>query len=84
MEISKNKGVRQMKPNFVYVVTIETYYQVMAVDTNRDKAIRLAASKALEYLKDAGVSDFKTQKQIIDYFSPSITKIEIGTAKIEG
>lgn len=70
--------------NVVYVARITTYYEIIAVSPTREGAINLVAKKALKYLKDAGVTEHKTIKDVIDYFSPNTTKIEIGKAEFEG
>lgn len=73
-----------LEKDVVYVAQVSTYYPILAVARTRDGAINLATRKALKYLKDAGVTEHKTVKDVIEFFSPHATKIEIGKAEFEG
>jgi hypothetical protein len=69
----------------VFVATIDTYYQAMAVASDMNEAKRLVCERALEYLTavdavDEGVTD--TVERIEEYFGVAITEIEVGTARL--
>lgn len=66
----------------VYVTTIDTYYETMAVATTEAESRRLAADKAFEYLTraDAIQSMTDTPQKILDFFGVRTVEIEVGTA----
>lgn len=64
----------------LYIAQIQTYYETLAIADAPDKARRLAGRQALKYLKEAGVTDFKTSNQVLDYFGCNITPCEINGA----
>lgn len=63
----------------VYVATVPTYYQIMAVATTEAAAIRAAGIKALEYLKqlNAESDGFDTVEKVIDYFAVYATQVQL-------
>ena len=69
----------------IYVATISTDYEVMAVANTAKEATHLAAELALKYINDGGPRhrappEMTTVEQVMDYFDPQITELEIGTA----
>ncbi len=63
----------------VYVVTIPTKYEIMAVGSTEEHARNLAAVKALEYLTEVGVY-YDSPDAVLEYLGCNVTEIEIGTA----
>jgi hypothetical protein len=69
----------------VYVATIDTRYEVMAVATTAKEARQLVAKQALEYLRQGGhTPEHNSIKAVLDYFEPCVTELEIGTADFTG
>jgi hypothetical protein len=66
----------------VFVATVPTYYEVMAVAETEAEARRLAAKKAHQFLKDreALTEDTDTPSKVAEYFGINVTGIEIGSA----
>lgn len=67
----------------VYVATVDTRYEIVAVAETEAEAIQVAATKALEYMRswDAitpGEND--TVEGIIEWFGIGATRVEMGTA----
>lgn len=65
----------------LFVATIETRYEVMAVAETADEAERLASEKAFDFLQ-GGRLVFDSPEEVIDYFGVNVTEIELGTAKV--
>jgi hypothetical protein len=70
----------------VYVATVDTRYEIMAVATTEADAIRIACEKALEWLKaqDAVSDETDTVEKIADYFGVFATKLAMNSAAIVG
>ncbi|QGJ90221.1 hypothetical protein PBI_SHEAKEIRA_75 [Mycobacterium phage SheaKeira] len=69
----------------LFVATVDTRYQTMAVAKTADKAIELAVARAQEYLGETGHLMAKaTQQEFVEYFGVNVTEIELGTAKLVG
>jgi hypothetical protein len=72
----------------VFVAVIETRYPFVALGATREEAEYLVAEAALEWLTAGGDSpwwdDRNTVQDVIDYFSPCVTRVEPGTAVMEG
>lgn len=67
----------------VYVATIETRYTTIAVGTTEENARRLAGRHALRWLKEQGVTDFKSANAVLDYFACTVTECELdGSATV--
>lgn len=68
--------------NIVYVATIETYYEVMAVAGTEAEARELACKQAVKYLRKAGAltSENNTPAKIADWFGVTVTRVPVGTA----
>jgi hypothetical protein len=67
----------------VYVATIDTYYETIAVGTTEDKARRLAGRHALRYLKAQGITRFRTVADVLDYFGCNVTECKVdGSATV--
>lgn len=66
----------------VFVATVSTYYEVMAVATTEAEARQLAAKKAHQFLKDREsiTEDTKTPSKVAEYFGVHVTEVEIGSA----
>ncbi|AHJ86439.1 hypothetical protein 40AC_76 [Mycobacterium phage 40AC] len=65
----------------LFVATIETRYQTMAVAKTAGEAIRLASIRAFEFLQQAG-TEFTGPEQIIEYFGVTVTEVPLGGAVI--
>ena len=73
----------------VFVATIDTYYAVVAVAETYGMAEFLAGEKAFEFLTRNGDSPFwskekNTIQDVIEYFSVTVTEVEVGSATFEG
>lgn len=67
----------------VYVATIDTYYETIAVGTTPDKARRLAGRHALRYLKAQNIDQFRTVAEVLDYFGCNVTECKVdGSATV--
>ena len=67
----------------VYVAQIETRYETIAVGTTEENARRLAGRHALKWLKEQGVTDFKSAAEVLDYFACNVTECEVdGSATV--
>jgi hypothetical protein len=64
----------------VYVATIPTKYEIVAVATTESDARYLAAEHAKTYLADVGIH-YDNADKVLEYFGCCVTEIEIGTAK---
>ena len=66
----------------VFVATIPTYCETLAVATTEDEARTLAGRKAHEYLKRRGAirPETNTPAKCIEYFGADVTECEIGKA----
>lgn len=66
----------------VFVATIPTYYETMAVATTEAEARRLAAKYAYEFLKgaDAVRPETSSPKKVEEYFGIVVTEVEVGSA----
>ena len=62
---------------YVFIATIPTYYETVAVGSTEDKARRLAGRHALKYLKDMGVTEFNTVAQVVDYFGCNVVQCKV-------
>jgi hypothetical protein len=64
----------------VFVATVETRYEVVAVGETEDQA--RPAELALKYLdKTVGLDDdTDTVEKVADYFGINVTKVNVGTA----
>lgn len=72
-----------------YVAQINTYYGVVGLARSESEAIQVAAIKAKKYLDDAGAIDPIngepwTINNVITYFDPRVTVLEMGSAQFEG
>lgn len=76
----------------LYVATIDTKYQVMAVAKTKDEAIRLASEKAHEYCHQLdGVGGWyytyddgmDPVEYFTEHFGVNVTRIKLGTAICE-
>ncbi|QBJ00260.1 hypothetical protein SEA_PHARAOH_72 [Mycobacterium phage Pharaoh] len=65
----------------VFVATIETRYETMAVAETEAEAIRLAGEKAVEFLKTTS-SPIRTSQEAIDYLGVTVTEVAVGSAVI--
>lgn len=71
----------------VYVATVPTYYEIMAVARTADDAIRIASAKAVEYLRSCDaviVGETDTPEGVADYYGVHADEVEIGTAVMVG
>ena len=70
----------------VYVTTVPLKYEVMAVALTEKESRRLAGQFALKRLReyDAISPDTNTAAKILDYFACNTTRVEIGSACLEG
>lgn len=70
----------------VFVATISTYYETMAVAATEAEARRLAAQRAYEFLTDADAIQPETSSpaKVADYFGVTVTEVEVGSAVIVG
>lgn len=68
----------------VFVATVSTYYETMAVATTEKEARTLAARKAYEFLKraDAIRPETSSPAKVADYFGINVTEVEVGSAVI--
>lgn len=70
--------------NTVFVATVDTRYQIMAVAETYQGARRLATEKALAWLQANQVSSTlwknATTLDVADYFGVNVTEIPIGSA----
>ena len=67
-------------PATVYIATISTHEETIAVAATPEDAWHLATKSALRYLVDRGVTEFTTQQEVADYFSVNITTILLNSA----
>lgn len=67
-------------PATVYIATISTHEETIAVADTPENAWHLATKSALRYLVDRGVTEFTTQQEVADYFSVDITAILLNSA----
>lgn len=70
----------------VFVATIPTRYETMAVATTEVEARRVASEYAHKFLFDAGAlcEETDTPTKILNYFGCCVTEIEIGSANFIG
>lgn len=70
----------------VYVATVSTRYEIMAVGTTEREAIDVACGRAMEWLRQNGGlwGDVNTLKRIEEYFGVCAQRVEVGTAVIVG
>lgn len=69
--------------DIVYIATIDTYYETIAVGTTADKARRLAGRHALGYLRAQDITKFRTVAEVLDYFGCNVTECKIdGSATV--
>lgn len=69
--------------DIVYVATIPTYYETLAVAETEDKARRLAGRHALGYLRAQDIYRFRTVAEVLDYFGCHVTECKInGSATV--
>ena len=70
----------------VYVATIPTRYETMAVALTEVEARRIAAEHAYNFLKevDATTDDTDSPEKVLDYFGSCVTEVEIGSANFVG
>jgi hypothetical protein len=61
----------------VYVATIPTRYETVAVGSTEHNARRLAGRHALKYLKANGVTEFKTVAEVVDYFGCNVVECKV-------
>lgn len=68
----------------VFVATIPTYYETMAVATTEREARRLACEMAYEFLKgaDAIRPDTSSPEKVGEYLGITVTEVEVGSATI--
>jgi hypothetical protein len=68
----------------VFVATIPTYYETMAVATTEAEARRLVAKEAYEYLKAAKALRPETSSpaKCAEYFGVTVTVVKVGSATI--
>lgn len=68
----------------VFVATIPTYYETLAIATTEAEARRLVAKRAFDYLKaaDAVQEETSSPAKVADYFGITVTEIEMGTATL--
>ena len=62
---------------YVFIATIPTYYETVAVASTEAQARRLAGRHALRYLKVQGVIKFKTVAEVIDYFGCNVLECKV-------
>jgi hypothetical protein len=72
-----------------YVAQIPIYYGVVGLADTESGAMQVAAIKAKKYLDDADAIDPIngepwTINNIITYFEPRVTVLEMGSAQFEG
>lgn len=70
-----------MTAQTIWIATISTHDETVAVAHDEISAWNLATESALNYLQHRGVTQFKTKQDVADYFSVSLHQIEIGTAE---
>lgn len=63
----------------IFVVTIPTKYEIIAVAASQEDALYLAVAKVLDYLAEMG-TPYDRPESVLDYFGCHVTEIEIGTA----
>lgn len=70
----------------VYIATVDTNYETIAVANTEADAIRLAAQRAWEFLRDANAlyPDTETPEKVAEYFGIYAMEIEVGTAILRG
>ena len=70
----------------VFVATIPTRYETMAVALTEVEARRIAAEYAHKFLSDvdALMDETETPEKVLDYFGCCVTEVEIGSANFVG
>ena len=70
----------------VYVATIQTRYETMAVALTEDEARRIASEYAHKFLSDvdALTDETNTPEKVLDFFGSCVTEVEIGSANFVG
>ena len=61
----------------VFIATIPTRYETVAVGSTADNARRLAGRHALKYLKANGVTEFKTVAEVVDNFGCNLLECKV-------
>lgn len=62
---------------YVFIATIPTYYETVAVGSSAAEARRLAGRHAFKYLKEQGVTEFKTIAEVVDYFGCNVLECKV-------
>ena len=69
----------------VFVATVDTRYEVMAVAATEDEAVRLASEHAYQWLQARGALGREdTPAMVADYFGVRVTAVTVGTAVFVG
>jgi len=70
----------------VYVATVPTKYETMAVALTEAEAVRLASEWAYQYLSDVGAKTYHTDtpQKVLDYLGSNVTEVELGSATFAG
>lgn len=71
-----------MSVSEVWVAVVDTRDQIVAVGTTEHEAVRVAARRALKYLRGAGATTTETNTilKVAQYFSVTATKVPVGEA----
>ncbi|QBP31093.1 hypothetical protein SEA_REFUGE_75 [Mycobacterium phage Refuge] len=65
----------------VFIATVDTYYQTMAVAETAEEATRLAVVRAQAFLAEREhIMGTATQEEFVEYYGVNLTEIEVGTA----
>ena len=70
----------------VYVATVDTRYEIMAVGATEQEAIQVAGKRAFEWLSEQGALTDRTDsvEKVIEYFDIWASEVEVGKAIIVG
>ena len=70
----------------VFVATIDTRYEAMAVADTEDEAVRLVSEHAYRWLKATGALYPQTDspEKVADYFGVTVTAVTVGAAVFVG
>lgn len=68
--------------NTVWIATVSTRYEIVAVDTDPKQAIKKACEFALKWLREQGVTEFDTTTEVEEYFGVGAYAVTVGTAAL--
>lgn len=64
----------------IYLAVVDTYEEIIGTADTPEKAVKVACTFALNYLKGRGVTEHKTIKDVEEYFGVTALPINIGEA----